>query len=321
MIKSDFKISIVIPVFNAQHTISKLVHQLIAEISVLYNLEIVLVNDYSADDSHAECLKLFNENKTIIKYLTLAKNFGEHNAVMAGLNKVTGDFAIIMDDDFQNPIAETLKLIDFSVKNNYDVVYTYYDEKKHNTWRNFGSRIHNYMATFLLKKPKNLYLSSFKCCNKFIVGEIIKYDLPYPYIDGLILRATSSIGKIEVDHHNRQEGRSGYSIIKLIKLWSNMFTSFSVIPLRISIFTGLFFALIGFLFGVYSFIEHFFKPSLPQGFSITITAIFIFAGIQLISLGMIGEYVGRIFISQNKRPQYTIKKEYIQFVSEKEASV
>jgi glycosyltransferase involved in cell wall biosynthesis len=308
---SDIKISIVIPVFNAELTISSLVNKLIAEIADPYVLEVVLVNDYSKDNSHQECLKLYNDNKDKVKYLTLAKNFGEHNAVMAGLNKVTGDYVIIMDDDFQNPVEEVKKLIDFSVNNDYDVVYTYYDEKKHKKWRNFGSRLNNYMANILLNKPKDLYLSSFKSLNKFLVTEIIKYDLPYPYIDGLILRSTANIGKIQVAHESRQEGKSGYTLIKLIKLWSNMFTSFSVIPLRISIFVGLFFALTGFLFGIYSIIEHFIVPTLPAGYPITITAIFVFSGIQLISLGMIGEYIGRIFISQNKQPQYTIKREYL----------
>ena len=305
------KISIVIPVFNAQLTIAKLVNQLISEISTRYDLEIVLVNDYSADNSHVECLKLFQAHKSIVKYIALAKNFGEHNAVMAGLNKVTGDFSIIMDDDFQNPVEEVMKLIAFALENDFDVVYTYYDKKKHKRWRNFGSSLNNYMATILLKKPKDLYLSSFKCLNRFLVDEIIKYDLPYPYIDGLILRSTSSIGTLQVVHDSRHEGKSGYTIVKLIKLWSNMFTSFSVIPLRVSIFIGIFFAVTGFLFGIYSIIEHFIVPGLPPGFSLTITAIFVFAGIQLISLGMIGEYIGRIFISQNKQPQYTIKKEYL----------
>ena len=305
------KISIVIPVFNAELTIAALVNHLISEITTQYPLEIILVNDYSKDYSHRECLKVYNENRSIVKYLSLAKNFGEHNAVMAGLNKVDGDYVIIMDDDFQNPVEEVIKLIHYSVCNDYDVVYTYYDEKKHDAWRNFGSHLNNRMATLLLKKPKDLYLSSFKCLSRFTVDEIIKYDLPYPYIDGLILRTTSNIGTIQVNHEKRQEGKSGYTLLKLLKLWSNMFTSFSVIPLRVSIFIGLFFALTGFLFGIYSIFEHFLVANLPPGFSLTITAIFIFAGIQLISLGMIGEYIGRIFISQNKQPQYTVKKEYL----------
>lgn len=305
------KISVVIPVFNAEATIARLTGQLITGLSNDYPLEIVLVNDYSSDHSHTECLKLYHQYKGIVRYLSLARNFGEHNAVMAGLNHVTGDYVIIMDDDFQNPVSEVIKLINYAVVSDYDVVYTYYPEKKHHAFRNLGSRINDFMATKLLKKPKDLYLSSFKCCSRFIVNEIIKYDLPYPYIDGLILRSTANIGTLEVSHNSRLEGKSGYTLRKLIKLWSNMFTSFSVLPLRISIFIGMFFALTGFLFGIYSVIEHFMVPTLPPGFSLTITSIFVFAGIQLMSLGMIGEYIGRIFISQNKQPQYTIKSEYL----------
>lgn len=311
MTNSGIKISIVIPVFNAQNTIAGLVGQLISEIPTQYDTEIILVNDCSSDNSHSTCLKLYEEHKGKVKYLSLAKNFGEHNAVMAGLNKASGDYSVIMDDDFQNPVSEVMKLVEYAASNDFDVVYTYYEKKKHNPWRNFGSRLNNAMANILLKKPRHLYLSSFKCINRFLVNEIIKYDLPYPYIDGLIMRTTSNIGKIQVQHDNREHGKSGYTLRKLIKLWSNMFTSFSVIPLRISIFVGLFFAITGFLFAIYSVLEHFIVPTLPPGFSLTITSIMIFAGIQLISLGMIGEYIGRIFISQNKQPQYTIKKEYL----------
>jgi glycosyltransferase involved in cell wall biosynthesis len=307
---SEFKVSIVIPVYNAEHSITNLVNEIIAEISLLHPLEIILVNDYSIDQSHRECLNLHRKNEKTVSYLSLSKNFGEHNAVMAGLNSVSGDFIVIMDDDFQNPVTEVKKLIEYSINSEYDVVYTYYANKKHKSWRNLGSRLNNYMAGLLLNKPKGLYLSSFKCLNRFLVDEIIKYDLPYPYIDGLVLRSTSSIGTVEVKHERRQGGKSGYTLMKLIKLWSNMFTSFSVIPLRISIFIGLFFALTGFLFGIYSVIEHFMVPTLPAGFSLTITSIFIFSGITLISLGMIGEYIGRIFISQNKQPQYIIKKKF-----------
>lgn len=308
---TSVKVSVIIPVYNAQSTITNLVNKLFSAIPDKYNLEVILINDCSHDDSHQECLSLHRHYQGKLKYLLLAKNFGEHNAVMAGLNRLSGEFAIIMDDDFQNPVEEVIKLIEYATQSEFDVVYTFYDKKMHTSWRNMGSRLNDMMANILLKKPKDLYLSSFKCINRFMIGEITKYDLPYPYIDGLILRATSNIGKIQVAHDSRKTGKSGYTLLKLLRLWSNMFTSFSVIPLRISIFLGLFFAVTGFLFGIYSIIEHFIVPDLPRGFSLTITAILVFAGIQLISLGMIGEYIGRIFISQNKQPQYTVRKEYL----------
>jgi undecaprenyl-phosphate 4-deoxy-4-formamido-L-arabinose transferase len=245
-----------------------------------------------------------------VKFYSLSKNVGEHNAVMAGLNYTTGDFIVIMDDDFQNPISEVIKLVEYAKENSYDVVYTYYERKQHHFLRNLGSKFNDKVANVMLKKPKDLYLSSFKLISKFLVKEIIKYDLPFPYIDGLILRTTNNIGKIQVSHQERTIGKSGYTLTKLISLWLNMFTNFSILPLRVSIYIGFIFAFLGLILGTYTVIEKLSNPSLPIGFAALAVSIFIFAGVQLISLGMIGEYVGRIFLSQNKRPQFTIKKRF-----------
>ena len=207
------KISIAIPVYNSEDTINNLIEKLIENISSIYNLEIILVNDNSKDNSENVCLSLYKKYPTIVKYYSLSKNVGEHNTVMAALNQSTGDYVIIMDDDFQNPVSEVIKLIDFISNNSYDVVYTYYSHKKHSFFRNLGSKFNDKMANIMLKKPKKLYLSSFKGINKFLTNEIIKYDLPYPYIDGLILRTTDNIGKIQVKHAERKTGKSQYTIV------------------------------------------------------------------------------------------------------------
>lgn len=310
--KEEYRVtlSIVIPVYNSENTIGNLVDLLIRELNEEYRLEIILVNDSSKDGSEKVCIGLFCRYKGIVKFYSLAKNVGEHNAVMAGLNHVTGDFTVIMDDDFQNPVSEVKKLVDYAKDNEYDVVYTYYDKKQHSLGRNLGSMFNDKVANIMLNKPKDLYLSSFKLMNKFLVKEIIKYDLPFPYIDGLILRTTSNIGKIKVSHSKRNEGKSGYTLAKLLSLWLNMFTNFSIIPLRMAIFLGFGFALIGFILGAQTVVEKISNPDLPVGFSALAVSIFIFAGVQLISLGLIGEYVGRIFLSQNKRPQFTIFKKF-----------
>lgn len=310
MDNQKISLSIVIPVYNSEDTIGKLTDNLVQSLSEDYKLEIVLVNDCSKDNSEQICIGLYEKYKSIVNFYSLAKNVGEHNAVMAGLNQVTGDYVVIMDDDFQNPISEVIKLVEFGKQNNYDVVYTYYDTKKHNVFRNLGSKFNDKVANMMLKKPKNLYLSSFKLISRFLVKEIIKYELPYPYIDGLILRATSSIGKIKVLHDERSVGKSGYTMHKLISLWLNMFTNFSILPLRASIFIGFIFALIGLIFGVYIFFEKLSEPRLPVGFASLAVAVFVFAGIQLMSIGIIGEYIGRIKLSQNRSPQFTIKKRF-----------
>jgi undecaprenyl-phosphate 4-deoxy-4-formamido-L-arabinose transferase len=235
---------------------------------------------------------------------------GEHNAVMAGLNQATGDYAIIIDDDFQNPVSEVEKMINYMISHDYDVVYSYYKQKKHSWFRNLGSRFNDKVANVMLNKPKNLYLSSFKIINRFLIDEVIKYNLPYPYIDGLILRTTSNIGKVEVMHNPRQAGRSNYTLHKLIRLWLNMFTNFSILPLRLSIIIGFIFSIIGFLIGIYAVIEKFNNPTVPLGYTFMVFIISIYAGIQLIAVGMVGEYLGRIFMANNKKPQYSIRKSF-----------
>ncbi|MBI4698272.1 MAG: glycosyltransferase family 2 protein [Nitrospirae bacterium] len=307
---SSISLSVLIPVYNSDKTIGRLVEELIGILGPIFNLEIVLVNDNSVDSSEKICISLFEKHKKIVKFYSLSKNVGEHNAVMAGLNRTTGDYVVIMDDDFQNPIKEAVKLVNAALSNEYDVVYSYYEEKKHSFFRNFGSWFNNKVANFMLQKPKDLYLSSFKVLNKFLVNEIIKYQAPFPYIDGLILQITNKIGKVKVEHSERLEGHSGYTVKKLISLWLNMFTNFSVLPLRISIVLGLIFALVGFILGVSTAIEKFFNPDMPVGFTSMFVTISIFGGIQLIMLGMAGEYIGRIFLSINKKPQYTIKKTF-----------
>jgi len=308
--KKHICVSIVIPVYRGENSIARLTDELVNTLTPIYCLEIILVNDNSPDNSEKVCEEIFNKYGDIVRFYSLAKNVGEHNAVMAGLNESTGDFMVIMDDDFQNPISEVVKLLDYATENDCDVTYTYYKKKQHSWFRNMGSKLNDKVANIMLKKPKNLYLSSFKVLNRFIVNEIIKYDLPYPYIDGLILRTTDKIGKIEVEHKKREEGKSGYTLTKLVRLWLNMFTSFSILPLRFSVILGLLIALLGVIFGVFTVIEKIMNPNIPMGYTMIIEIILIFAGIQLVSLGMIGEYVGRIFMSQNKKPQYTIRKRF-----------
>jgi len=304
------KTSIVIPVYNGALSIGRLVDELIARISPVFNIEIVLVNDCSPDNSEEVCIGITKKHPEFVSFYSLAMNVGEHNTVMAGLNKANGDYAVIIDDDFQNPVSEVIKLIDYMINSNYDVVYTFYEEKKHSIFRNLGSQFNDKVANVMLKKPKDLYMSSFKIINRFLINEVIKYDLPYPYLDGLILRRTSNIGKIKVSHTARQIGKSNYTLRKLISLWMNMFTNFSILPLRISIVLGFIFSFIGFLISIDAIIEKIINPHLPQGYTFIVIIISFYAGIQLIAIGMVGEYLGRLFMAHNKKPQYSIRKSF-----------
>lgn len=184
-----------IPVYNGAVTIGQLVDTIVAGLSP-HNLQVVLVNDGSKDNSHQVCEEIFHKYPSVVTYLRLARNFGEHNAVMAGLRHATGDYAVIMDDDFQNPPEEITRLVQEASSGDFDVVYSFYDEKKHHWFRNLGSTFNGWVAHFMLNKPKGLYLSSFKCLNRFLIKEIVKYDAPFPYIDGLILSLTDNIGTV-----------------------------------------------------------------------------------------------------------------------------
>jgi len=303
------KISVCIPVYNGSNTIEKLVDEVFVELKNEHEVEIVLVNDASSDNSEDICTKLAQNNENV-KFISLRRNYGEHNAVMCALNFATGDYVAIIDDDFQNPPSEILKLVN-EAKNGFDVVYSKYHEKKHHFFRNLGSKFNDLVSTWLLEKPKDLYLSSFKVISKELVKELIKYKGPFPYIDGLILRATNNITSIYVEHHVRQEGKSNYTIKKLASLWLNMFINFSIKPLRVFTFFGMAMASIGFLASLLFIIEKLISPEMELGWTSVIVSILMFSGIQLIFLGLIGEYIGKHYLDSNGTPQWTIKEKFL----------
>jgi undecaprenyl-phosphate 4-deoxy-4-formamido-L-arabinose transferase len=300
-------ISIVIPVYNSATTIGPLVDQLI-NILDTNTLQVLLVNDGSADHSDLVCRSLCLRYPKTVTYLNLSKNFGEHNAVMAGLHHARGDYVVIMDDDFQNPPEAVTRLIEHASAHGYDIVYSRYPRKEHHWFRNLGSRVNDRVANFLLDKPRDLYLSSFKCLSRFVVGEIIKYTGAYPYIDGLALRCTHNIGTIEVAHHSRRHGRSNYTLRKLVRLWLNMSINFSVMPLRLSGLMGFVFSMAGFLLGVAAFVEKMLRPDIPIGWASVLVAVVLFSGVQLLMLGLIGEYLGRLFLTSNHTPQFVVRE-------------
>ncbi|MEK7850493.1 MAG: glycosyltransferase family 2 protein [Deltaproteobacteria bacterium] len=300
------KLSIVIPVYNSEKSIGPLCERLIELYSKIFKLEIVLVNDYSKDNSDGVCKRLQSEHSAIITYIRLSRNFGEHNAVMAGLNYATGDYCVIMDDDLQNPPEEVVKLLDKIMKG-YDVVYTRYSSKKHNIFRNLGSRFNDKVANMLLKKPVDLYLSSFKIINRFVVNEIIKYTGPDPYIDGIILRTTRNISSVDVGHEERRVGKSGYSLGKLISIWGNTVVSFSLLPLRLLGLIGFLMVSTGSIYGAIKYIWGN-EPFALTEFETIVSFGFFFRGILLMATGLVGEYVGRIYLFLNREPQFVIRE-------------
>jgi polyisoprenyl-phosphate glycosyltransferase len=305
-------LSVVIPLFNSETTIGKLARNVHKEIiGKINSLEIILINDGSSDNTENEVEKVIKEFPNTIKYIALSKNFGEHNAVMCGLNHSTGDCVVIIDDDFQNPPEEILKLVS-KISEGYDIVFSYYKQKKHSFFRNMGSRFNNWMATILLEKPNDLYLSSFKAINSSLVKEIIQYQGPFPYIDGILLQLTKNIGTVLCQHNEREDGESNYTLRKLVRLWLNMVTGFSITPLRVASWIGIFMSIFAALMVPFFIISYvtggvLFKQTIPPGWASLIVAITFFGGLQLILIGIIGEYLGRLFLTVNRLPQYVIK--------------
>jgi undecaprenyl-phosphate 4-deoxy-4-formamido-L-arabinose transferase len=303
------QLSVIIPVYFAEKTIGRLCDTLVGVLKKKFRtFEIVLVNDGSTDGSYSKCCGIVRKYPSIVTFVNLSKNFSEHNAVMAGLNHCGGEYAVIIDDDFQNPPEEIIRLYDRIIETGAQVVYSRYEKKNHHPFRNLGSRFNDRVANVMLKKPKGLYLSSFKIIKRNLISEIIKYKGPYPYIDGLILRTTNSIETQIVSHDKRMEGKSNYTLVKLVRLWSNMFINFSVLPLRLSILLGLVFSAIGFIFAGSIIIEKIKNPLIPVGYSSMIVSLMIFSGIILVILGMIGEFLGRLFLTANGMPQYAVSE-------------
>lgn len=302
------KLSFVIPCYGSETTIGTVTAELIEAVEKRpqYEYEIILVNDCSPDNVWDSICKLAQKNPRITG-INLAKNFGQHAALMAGYRQCTGDFIISLDDDGQTPALEFFSLVD-KLLEGYDVVYASYGHKMHNAFRNFGTWMNERMTESLIGKPKGLKVTSYFIMRRFIADEILRYQNAYPYIEGLIFRATSNIANVPITHHSRLTGSSGYTFKKLLSLWFNGFTAFSVKPLRIATFCGTACAFTGFAYGLYVVIRKLVDPTIEMGWSSIIASIFLLGGLILVMLGLIGEYIGRIYISINSAPQYTVRE-------------
>ncbi len=298
-------LSLVIPCYNSAAVIGKLVSEL-ERLRIEGSHEIVLVNDGSQDETADVCRELVRDAVVPVTLVDLSRNFGEHNAVMAGLRVARGDYIITMDDDGQNPPAEMIRLYHFARESGKDVVYTHYAEKHHSRWRNLGSRFSNRIADLLLDKPKGLYLSTFRCIRSFVADQICRYEGPYPYVDGLILQVTQNLGVMQVAHVERAVGKSGYTLRRLVNLWLNLFLNFSVVPLRVSAVLGFVSSAVGFLATLVVVAEALFTDT-PRGWGSLMSVLLLFCGVQLLTVGLVGEYVGRMYLTANRRPQSVIR--------------
>jgi undecaprenyl-phosphate 4-deoxy-4-formamido-L-arabinose transferase len=300
-------LSFVIPMYNAASTIAEVVRG-IEQLEVPGGHEIVLVDDCGGDNTVDVCRRLLATARVPITVVAHARNFGEHNAVLSGWRHARGTHIVNLDDDGQNPPREAVRLWQHAVATGKDVVYGHYEIKQHSAFRNFGSWFTNRMTDWALDKPAGFYLSSFRCVSAFTAQQVLMYSGPYPYIDGLLLQVTQRIDSIVVAHEARQVGESGYTLRRLIRLWLSAWLNFSLLPLRIATLTGFTMATVGLIAFVIVLWLWFVGRGPQYGFGWLMSALLIFSGIQLVMLGLIGEYLGRMFLTINQRPQAVVRE-------------
>lgn len=299
-------LSFVIPLYYSAETITPLVKE-IEGLVIEGGHELVLVNDGSRDATAGICRELLRDARIPITFVNHARNFGEHNAVLTGYRHARGAYVVNLDDDGQNPPAEAVRLWAHAKAEGLDAVYGHYLHKEHSVFRNFGSWFTNRLTDWVLDKPKGFYLSSFRCVSAFVAKEVAAHEGPYPYIDGLILQVTQNIGALEVQHAGRAAGQSGYTLRRLVRLWLSTFVNFSVMPLRLATLLGLVMSAVGLTGLAVVFFLWATNRGPDYGWGSLMGAFLVFSGAQLVMLGLIGEYVGRMFLTINGRPQSVVR--------------
>jgi polyisoprenyl-phosphate glycosyltransferase len=302
------KLSIVVPVYRSQEILADLVEQVRRSTDVLGlsgRFELLLVNDASPDGSWNVITEVA-KHYDFVRGICLQKNFGQHSATMAGLNHARGQIVIVMDDDLQHPPAAIGELMR-AVEEDADVCYTRYTGRQHALWKILGSRFNDWVATVLLDKPPGLYLSSFKAMRRQVVQEVIKYDGPYAYLDGLILDVTRSIKVVDINHQSRFQGTGNYNLKRSVSLWLRMATSFSVFPLRLATALGFFITGLSFFVIAGVIINKLAHPETEAGWTSLIAVILFVGGVQTFCIGILGEYLGRAYLKINCKPQYVVR--------------
>ena len=306
------KVSFVIPCYRSERTIEAVAAEIARTMETMpeHSWELILVNDCSPDNTFS-VIRALAEQDGRVTAIDLAKNFGQHAALMCGMRHSTGDAVVCLDDDGQTPADEVGKLLK-KIEAGYDVVYASYEEKQESGFRRFGSEVNRRMTEIMLSKPKELELTSYFAARRYIVDEMLRYEHCYPYVMGLVLRSTKRICNVPVRHRPRESGASGYTLSKLLGLWMNGFTSFSVKPLRIATYAGAVTALLGFVYALVAVIRYFTVHLAPQGWTTTTVLLLIVGGLNLLMLGLAGEYIGRVFMCVNATPQYVEREVYKQ---------
>jgi polyisoprenyl-phosphate glycosyltransferase len=298
--------SVIVPVYNSQGTLLELFTRTQAVFSALgEEFEMIFVEDCGPDQSWQVVLDLKKAYPERIKAIKLSKNSGQHNALMCGFNYAQGDFVITIDDDLQIPPEEIPLLIRQQQQTNAQLVYGIYEEKRHHLLRNLGSQA--VQRVFRSVFNTNGDITSFRLISRTLCHQIISHKQSFIFIDGLLHWHTQYIERVKVVHRERAVGKSNYSPVKLIRLANNLLFNFTTFPLRSLIYLGTFFSLVSFITGIVFMIRKMFF-NVPLGYTSIIVSIFFTSSVLLLVVGVIGEYIGRLYTLQNDKPQYSVRE-------------
>lgn len=305
----QIEVSVVVPVYGSASILPALVGRLeeaLLPVCGADGFEVVLVHDCGPDNAW-QVIETLAAHRPWLRGIELRKNAGQHNAIMAGLARASGRYIVTMDDDLQHDPDDVPRVL-AALREGHDLCYVQFERKQHALWKRFGSWFNDFVARRLLKKPKGLYLSPFKGMRAAVRDEALRYDGPFVYLDGLLLQSTSNIVTVDAQHHARSDGRSGYSLRKSISLWLQMATSFSVTPLRFVSIAGIVASCFGFAMALLVLVKKMMSPEMAVGWASLIISVLLMGGLQLLALGAIGEYIGRILLNINRRPQYVLRR-------------
>ncbi len=302
-------ISFIIPCYASEGSVALVMDEIRENIALRpeFDYEIVAVNDCSPDNV-ISVLRAQAAQDPKVKVIDLAKNGGRHNALICGCHFATGDYVVFIDDDLQCPTDRIWDLMEPLLTGNYDVSIAKYPKKTQSGFKNFGSKVNDAVANWLLGKDKELKFSNFSVMKRFVKDEVIRYTNPYPYLSGLMLRATKRVTNVVMEERERTIGVGHYNFKKSFQLWMNSFTAFSVKPLRLATSCGVLFAILGAILALYTVIHKLMYPATAAGYSSMMAALLFIGGMIMFMLGLIGEYIGRIYISLNNSPQFVVRE-------------
>lgn len=299
--------SVVVPVFNSEDTLEELFNRTKAVFDGLgASFEFVFVEDCGGDHSWEVLQKMKLEHPDQVTAIQLHRNYGQHNATICGFSFARAERVITIDDDLQHPPEEIPKLIERFDEGDADIVYGIFSKKRHSKLRNIGSSSVKKTSKMLLNGTGKG--SSFRLVKKELIAKLIEHNLHFVFIDQLLLWHTNAIDFVLVEHHKRKVKQSGYTFQKLFNLVTDLTYFYTNIPLKIMVYGGLIMSLVFFLFGLRFILQKWlFNVSVP-GYTSTIVTILFSTGIIVFSLGIIGGYLSRIYMVQNKKPPFTIRK-------------